>query len=112
MKYTSSEANKLLRRLNEERDAVLAKEQKSSTFLAAMGEDPESVRPQYDYAAVQNTVEMLNWKIRTVKHAISQFNLTQTVQGFDMTVDQMLVYIPQLTARKKKLAVMKGRLPK
>ena len=29
MKYTSSEANKLLRRLNEERDAVLVKEQKS-----------------------------------------------------------------------------------
>lgn len=48
MKYTSSEANKLLRRLNEERDAVLVKEQKSSTFLAAMGEDPESVRPKYD----------------------------------------------------------------
>ena len=112
MKYTSSEANKLLRRLNEERDAVLAKEQKCSTFLAAMGEDPKSLRPQYDYAAVQNTVEMLNRKIRTVKHAISQFNLTQTVPGFDMTVDQMLVYIPQLTARKKKLSVMKGRLPK
>lgn len=112
MKYTSSEANKLLRRLNEERDAVLSKEQKCSTFLAAMGEDPESLRPQYDYADVQNTVEMLNRKIRTVKHAISQFNLTQTVPGFDMTVDQMLVYIPQLTARKKKLSVMKGRLPK
>ena len=67
MKYTSSEANKLLRRLNEERDAVLAKEQKCSTFLAAMGEDPESLRPQYDYAAVQNTLEMLNRKIRTVR---------------------------------------------
>lgn len=112
MQYTSSEANKLLRRLNEERDAILEKEEKSSTFLAAMGEDPESVRPKYDYTAVQNMIEMLEQQIRTVKHAISQFNLTQTVPGFDMSVDQMLVYIPQLTARKKKLAVMKGRLPK
>lgn len=112
MKYTSSEANKLLRRLNEERDAVLVKEQKSSTFLAAMGEDPESVRPEYDYIAVQNTVAKLDQKIRTVKHAINQFNLTQTVPGFDMTVDQILVYIPQLTARKNKLSEMKNRLPK
>ena len=112
MKYTSSEANKLLRRLNEERDAVLAKEQKSSTFLAAIGEDPESVRPKYDYTGTQKAVEELDWKIRIVKHAINQFNLTQTVPGFDMTVDQMLVYIPQLTARKKKMAGMKGRLPK
>ena len=36
MKYTSSEANKLLRKLNEERDALLEKEHRSSTFLAAM----------------------------------------------------------------------------
>ena len=86
MKYTSSEANKLLRRLNEERDAVLVKEQKSSTFLAAMGEDPESVRPKYDYTVVQNMVAELDQKIRTVKHAINQFNLTQIVPGFDMTV--------------------------
>lgn len=112
MKYTSSEANKLLRRLNEEREAVLEKEQKSSTFLAAMGEDPETVRPKYDYAAAQRTLQELEQKIRAVKHAVNQFNLTHTVPGFDMTVDQMLVYIPQLTARKNKLALMKGRLPK
>ncbi len=112
MKYTSSEANKLLRRLNEERAAVLAKEQKSSTFRAALGEDSESVRPKYDYTAVQNTIEKLDQKIRIVKHAINQFNLTQTVPGFPMTVDQMLVYIPQLTEKKKKLTIMKGRLPK
>ena len=29
-----------------------------------------------------------------------------------MTVDQLLIYIPQLTARKKKLDGMRGRLPK
>ena len=29
-----------------------------------------------------------------------------------MTIDQMLIYIPQLTARKKKLDGMRSRLPK
>ncbi len=112
MRYTSSEANKLLRRLNEERDALLAKEQKSSTFLAAMGEDPETVRPEYEYQSTQEALNRLDEKIRTVKHAINAFNLEHVVLGFDMTIDQMLIYIPQLTAKKQKLARMKDRLPK
>ena len=49
MKYTSAQANKLLKKLNDEYDLLLAEEAESSTFLAAMGEDPESVRPEYDY---------------------------------------------------------------
>ena len=62
MRYTSSEANKLLRRLTEERDALLVKELKSSTFLAAMGEDVDSVRPDYDYAQTQKELEELDRK--------------------------------------------------
>ena len=112
MKYTSSEANKLLRKLNEERNALLEKEQRSSTFLAAMGEDPESVRPVYDYPDTQKELDELNRTIRIVKHAINGFNLEHMVPGFDMSIDQMLVYIPQLTAKKQKLALMKNRLPK
>jgi len=54
----------------------------------------------------------LERKIRTIKHEINLFNLNQSVPGFDMTVDQMLVYIPQLTARKNKLERMRSRLPR
>lgn len=112
MRYTSAEANKLLRKLNEEREALLAKEQKSCTYLAAMGEDLESVRPEYDYTGTQKMIEDLDEKICIVKHAINGFNLTQTIPGFNMTIDQMLIHIPQLTARKQKLSKMKDRLPK
>ena len=34
------------------------------------------------------------------------------IEEFDMTIDEMLVYIPQLTKRKAKLQTMKNRLPK
>ena len=112
MKYTSAEAAKLLRKLNEEHDALLALEQESREFLAASTEDPASVRPEYDYPAVQNELQALETKIRRVKHCINQFNITHQVPGFDMAVDQMLVYIPQLTARREKLRRMKGLLPK
>jgi hypothetical protein len=50
MKYTSAQANKLLKKLNDEYSALLDKEQRSRDFRAAMGEDVESVRPAYDYA--------------------------------------------------------------
>ena len=50
MNYTSAQANKLLKKLNDEYTALLDKETRSRDFRAAMGEDVESVRPVYDYA--------------------------------------------------------------
>lgn len=112
MLYTSAEAAKLLRRLNEEKSSLEANENQSSAFKAAITEDIEQARPSYDYSAVQKAIEDVDSRIRTVKHAINTFNLTHEVPGFSMTVDQMLVYIPQLTRRKDKLARMKNTLPK
>ena len=112
MNYTSAQANKLLKKLNDEYTALLDKETRSRDFRAAMGEDVESVRPVYDYAETQIRLAELEAKIRKLKHAINIFNATQTVDSFDMTIDELLVYIPQLTKRKSKLLEMKSRLPK
>ena len=112
MKYTSAQANKLLKKLNDEYSALLDKEQRSRDFRAAMGEDIESVRPAYDYAKTQARLEELEGTIRRLKHTINRFNTTQVVDGFGITIDEMLVYIPQLTKRKSKLLEMKSRLPK
>lgn len=112
MKITSAEANKLLKKLNDEYAALLNRELRSKEFNAAMGEDVESVRPEYDYGEVQTSLKLLEAKIRRVKHALNIFNTTSVVEGFDMTVDEMLIYIPQLTKRKAKLADMNSKLPK
>ena len=112
MEYTSAEADKLLRKLNEEKSQLESMEQRSSLFNAALGEDVESVRPEYDYADVQQRLIELDEKIRTVKHAINLFNVTQVVPGFEMTIDQMLIFIPQLSARKRKLQEMSMHIPK
>ena len=50
--------------------------------------------------------------MRTVKHAINFFNATHKVEGFDMTIDQMLIFIPQLSKKRSKLYAMKSVLPK
>ena len=112
MKMTSAQAAKAVRKLNEEHSALLQKERLSSTFLAASGEDPESLRPAYDYADTQAKIAAVEKKLRALKHAVNIFNSTHTVPGFDTTVDELLIYIPQLNARVSKLAEMKAKLPK
>lgn len=112
MKYTSAEANKLLKKLNEEKAMLLDNESRSAAFSAALGEDVESVRPEYDYESAAQSLDVLNASIRKVKHAINVFNATHTVPGFDMTIDEILVYIPQLTEKKSRLLAMSSRLPK
>ena len=112
MQYTSAQANKLLKTLKEERESILFREGNSDRFVAATVEDLDSARPDYNYAAVQARLEVLEGQIRTVKHAINAYNLTHTVEGFDMTVDQLLVYIPQLSEHCMKLSVMADMPPK
>jgi Na+/melibiose symporter-like transporter len=83
---TSAIAAKRLRKLNDERDALLTMEQKSRTFVAALQEDVESVRPAYDYKATQEKLTKLEGKIRRLKHAINCFNSTYEIPEFDMTI--------------------------
>jgi len=111
MEMTSSEANKLLRKLRDERDDLLARERQEWTFVAATVENPEEVRPDYDYAAVQGQLAHLESEMLRLKHAINCFNVTQEVPGTGMTIDQVLIRIPQLTERKRRLAEMRS-IPK
>ena len=109
---TSAMAAKELKKLNDQHDALTSRESKSAVFTAATQENVEDVRPAYDFGETLNELEAIEKKIRALKHSINTFNLTQEVPGFDMTIDQLLVYIPQLTASRRKLERMRDRLPK
>ena len=113
MKYTSAEANKLLKSIQGRINDITRKEDLTSSFRVASGEDVESLRPQYDFAATQEELASLEEKARVVKHVINTFNLTHTLPGFDgLTIDQALVFIPQVMNRISKLRSMSGVLPK
>ena len=112
MKYTSAQAAKLLRKLTEEKNALLISERKTSVFTAATTEDKEAVRPEYDYTATQAGITSIDKKIRIVKHALNLFNTQTVIPGFDITIDEALVYMPQLKERESKLSNMKQRLQK
>ena len=112
MKMTSAEANKLLRALYDEHKNLLHNERETATFVAATVENLEDARPEYKYTFVQARLKELEDKIRTVKHAINVFNISQEVPGSGMTIDQILIYIPQMTERKRKLADMRSKAKK
>ena len=112
VKMTSAEANKYLKKLNDERVSLLRREQEGSSFIAAVGEDLEAARPAYDYTVTRESLEALYREIRSVKHALNKFNTTTEVPGFGMTIDEMLVYLPQLHYERDTLFAMKSALPK
>ena len=113
MKYTSAEANKLLKGIEARIDDLKSKEKKSRSFHAASTEDPEALRPEYEFEETQQQIAALENQVRMVKHAINMFNVTHAVPGFDgLTIDQALVYLPQLSNRVSKLKSMAAALPR
>ena len=112
MNYTSAQAAKMLSKLQQDYDRLATQEENSKTFLASVGEDAETVRPAYNYEETKNRLSVLEAKIRKLKHAINAFNTTTVIPDFNMTIDEMLVYIPQLSKKKSKLKEMANTLPK
>ncbi len=111
-KMTSAYANKLLKSLEEDKAFWVNKEETSSTYVAAVNEEP--VIPEYDYAEVAATIEEIDEKIAVIKHALNVSNANAKVQVGDaeMSVDTILVRMAQLNRRKAVLDVMRKRLPK
>lgn len=112
MKCTSAQAAKLLEKLKQDYSRIAINEKNSKTFLASINENVESVRPEYDYEKTKVILSDLQMKIRKIKHAINMFNTQTIIPDFNMTIDEMLIYLPQLSMQKEKLIGMVNVLPK
>ena len=106
MQLTSAEANKMIRALKDQHRLLLLQEENVVSFIAATTEDIEEVRPSYSYEETAARFEEIERKIRKIKHALNVFNATTVVDGFDMTIDEMLVFLPQASDRLRKLEDM------
>ena len=112
MLVTSSKASKLLRQLNDELRTLQLREGKTNTFVAAIQEDVESVRPEYNFTEMRYAQAEVERKIRKLKHALNVFNTTTVVPDFDMTIDEMLIFLPQLNKQCDILSGMRDAMPK
>ena len=111
-KITSAYANKMLRSLEEDKAFWVNKESTSSTYVAAVNEEP--VVPEYDYMTVANTIDEIDRKILTIKHTLNLTNATAKVQvgAQEMSIDGILIRMAQLNKRKTVLDDMRKKLPK
>ncbi len=109
---TSSEMNKVLKKLYAERDQLLGHEMKTSSFVAATTENIEEIRPEYDLPATNEALREIEIKIRDFKHRLNVFNSTHVVEEVGMTIDEILIYLPQQHMRVATLENMTRRLPR
>lgn len=109
---TSAYANKMLKSLEEDKIFWMNKEANSSTYVAAINEEP--VVPEYNYSEVAATIAKLDDKIAIIKHALNVNNAMAKVMVDDteMSIDTILIKMAQLNRRKNVLDVMRKQLPK
>lgn len=112
MKMTSAYANKLIKKLQEDRDYWREIEKVRHKYVVAPGE--EAIIPEYDFLEVYRSIAELDEKIIKVKHALNVSNSTNSVEvaGKKYTIDMLLVKMAQMTERKAVLGAMRKLTPK
>lgn len=112
MKVTSASANKMIRKLNEDKEFWLNKERNSSVYTVATEEEP--VIPDYSYPEVSAKIAEIDEKILSIRHALNVNNASNQIQVGErtMTVDMILIRMAQLNNRKYVLDTMRKREPK
>lgn len=111
-RLTSAYANKVLRKLQEDKEFWLSKERDGYVYVAAIDEEP--VIPEYDYETVAAHIVEIDEKIVAIKHAINVVNATNVIIAGDksMTIDALLVRMAQSNKRKDMLDKMRKTQPK
>lgn len=82
-----------------ERRELLKEEKKACSYRVMEGEDPSAKKPEYDYVETWNQIMEFDDSIRSVKHAINSFSVSRYVPEYDMTLDELEMYLEDLDRR-------------
>lgn len=84
---TSAYANKLLKKLSEDKEFWLSKENDGCMYVAAVTEEP--VVPDYDFEEVSRRINEIDVEMVRIKHAINLANVTNTIicGGEELTIE-------------------------
>lgn len=104
---TSAGANKLLKKLQDEKSYILTQERNNSTYICA--EHETALVPDYDYTATKDKIDKIDKNVVKIKHAINAVNTSNEidVDGEKMSVDEILIKMAQLNQRKGTLNSMR-----
>ncbi len=108
MILTSAAANKMIRQMKEEISSIVSKENKCSVVHYSEGDEP--IRPEYSFEETQKKIQEINSKIIKLRHAVNMMNVSTSLPGLDITVDEALVEMSMLNEMKNRLSRMKDEI--
>ena len=110
MQFTSASAGKMIKSLEEEKDRIKNMESMTSTYVLSVGEETEP--PEYDFRKTRDAIEEIDGKVVRIRHALHRFNLETVLPNVGITIDEALVAMAQLSEEKRRLSVMRARIPR
>lgn len=108
--FTSASANKFIRGMEDEKAHLLAMEKETCTYVLA--QDEEAHPPVYDYGEMRAKIDEIDRQVRLVRHALHRFNMETKLRDSEMTVDEALIAMAQLSAKRRRLDTLRGILPR
>ena len=82
-----------------ERRELLKEEKKVCSYRVMEGEDPSAKKPEYDYEETWNQLMEFDDSIRSAKHTINSFSVSRYVPEYNMTLDELEMYLEDLDRR-------------
>lgn len=110
MKLNSAQCNKLIRKWKDEIQSLYSVENTRSIYTEVEGVTP--VIPPYSYETTRTGVAELRSKIVKVKHALNVHNTEHVIDSLNMTVDEVLITMAQLTTEKLRVDGLRKHAPR
>ena len=82
-----------------ERRELLKEEKKACSYKVTEGEDPSAKKPEYDYEETRNQLMEFDDSVRLAKHTINSFSVSRYVPEYNMTLDELEMYLEDLNRR-------------
>ena len=82
-----------------ERRELLKEEKKACSYRVMEGEDPSAKKPEYDYEETRNQLMEFDDSVRLAKHTINSFSVSRHVPEYNMTLDELEMYLEDLNRR-------------
>ena len=101
------EVMKEIKRLEEERVALIKYEDASYYVMFQSNEEP--LLSDYEFEKIQCQLEWYDKEIRRLRVLLAHSNVTTFVEGFDMTISEALFYLEQLKYMSSRLQSMSRR---
>lgn len=112
MKITSDGADKLIKQLEKDRQTLLNEIRDRSTYIVAVSEDVEALRPDFNFNDVVEKIEKIENRILEIKHARNEFNNSTVLSTLGLTIDKALVRMSMINKQVGIFDSLSNRMPR